>query len=173
MSNTVEKIKLLAAKAAKAKIDDALERAKATTDNDIATIEKILSMVKDRLIYKKVGDSWNAKYIVVTEDIVLNDYINQAAYDRDTSISKVSRSSYDVDHILIRVGGHCYYHAQDLFKRYEWEIAKAVEKLNQERDIISRKEEALKNLKDSEPVVKTILLNYQNHLSNIQAEESR
>jgi len=78
-------------------------------------LEKILAAVKDRLVYKEVNRSdytRRKKYIVVTEDIVLQDYSTKNdGYSVETSIKLVPASYYTYEHIEIRVNGHLYYHA--------------------------------------------------------------
>lgn len=171
MSDTIKKIRLVAKEAADKKFNEERKKLEDKSKEDLAILDKILKMVKDGFIYKTIGESWSKKYIVVTEDIVFEDYTNppKGYNSGKTGVFKQNASYYQIGDVLnIYVNGHVYYHAQDIFRRYEEELKKTMEKFEQEREIISRKQDGLKALKELEPAVKMIMLNHQKHSNNIE-----
>lgn len=172
MNKTVNKIKTLANKAAEDRLTNERQVVEDRVNADLQIIEKILEMVKDRLVYKEVKNL-GTKYVVVTEEMVLADYTTKPeGYSSGTTeIKEQEGSYYSVRHIQIRVNGHIYYHAQDIFTKYEWEIKQLVENSEKERDIIQAKRRALQNMKELEPFVKEIMLNHQKHgLTTLKAK---
>jgi len=166
MSDTIKKIKALAKEAADKRFADERKKLEDSSKQDLAQLNAIIKMVEDGFIYKQVGDSsYNRKYIVVTEDIVFEDYTNppKGYNSGKTGIFKQEQTYYQVHGTVIYVNGHTYYHAQDIFRRYEDEIKRVTESNDRERDLIRDKKNALDNLKELEPAVKAILLNYQKH----------
>lgn len=164
---TVEKIRKLSQEAAAKKVQEEHDRIQKTVDADLEVLEKILAMVKDRLVYKEMEAPYQRgrkMYVVVTEQIVLQDYANRPEYGSGTEIKRTDGGYYSYPHIVIRVNGHTYYHASDLIAKYKLEAAKAMEKADAERDAASRRKAAIDSLSDLEPVIKELMLNYQKHL---------
>lgn len=166
MSKTADKIRSLASKAAADKIAERQQAIEKAVNDDLEIIEKILSMVKDRLVYKedKSPHSNRKIYVVVTEDIVLYDYSNAPEYGSGTSIRRIGADYYNYEHTQILVNGHRYYHASDLIEKYKYEARKAMEKTEAEYNAVRARKEAIDNLSDLEPVIKELMLNYQKHL---------
>ena len=75
MKSTADKIRELSLKAATDKAAEESKKIQERIDKDMEVLEKILAMVKDRLVYKDIAKfSGGRQYIVVTEEIVLADY---------------------------------------------------------------------------------------------------
>lgn len=166
--DTTSKIRDMARKAADEKI--AADKAKLETavTVDLEIIEKILAMVKDRLIYKVFSPQYGKKtYVVVTEEMVLADYTtkNERSYSHGTAIERVEASWGASAYTRIKVNGHIYYHAGDLFTKYKEEADTAAKKAQKEWELASERKGAIEELLALEPVVKEIMLNYQKHLS--------
>lgn len=166
MSKTANKIRELSKKAASEKIAEQQQAIEKNVNQDIAIIEKILAMVKDRLVYKEVTKvhSRRKTYVVVTEDIVLHDYSNRPDYGSGTEIKQIEGGYYSYPHTQIIVNGHIYLHASDLITKYKYEANKAMEKAEAEYRAAADRKEAIENLADLEPVIKELMLNYQGHL---------
>lgn len=165
MSNAADKIRKLSLEAAEKKKSEREIEVQKLIDADIAVIERILKLVKDRLIYKEVGQYSRKKYVVVTEDIALNDYANPSTgYSKETSIKQNDGGYYSYPHVVIRLGGHVYQYAGDLIAKYKYEADQAMKKADQEYEAAKRRKEAIDNLEDLEPVIKELMLNYQEKL---------
>lgn len=164
--DTADKIRKLTEKAAADKLAEQQKKLESDVNEDIKVIEKILAMVKDRLVYKEVKKPYSNKtdYVVVTEDIVLEDYSNKPEYGYGTEIKEIEAGYHGYRHTVIKVNGHIYYHASDLIAKYKFEAQKAMEKAEAEYDAARRRKEAIDNLADLEPVIKELVLNYQKHL---------
>lgn len=160
--------------AATDKIKQEQERIQATVDKDIEVLDKILEMVSERLVYKEVKAKFSSRatYIVVTEDIVLEDYSNKPEYGSGTSIKQVAAGYYSYAHTSITVNGHKYYHASDLITKYKYEAQKAMEKAQAEYDAATARKEAIDRLAGLEPVIKELMLNWNKHLGYLKEETS-
>lgn len=166
MAKAVDKIRELSKQAAAKEIAERQAKVEESVNQDIAVIEKILAMVKDRLVYKetKAPHSNRRIYIVVTEDVVLQDYSNKPEYGSGTSIKQVEGSYYSHSHTVITVNGHKYYHAKDLIEKYKFDASMAFETLQVEYDAARDRKERLESMTDLEPVMKELMLNYHKHL---------
>lgn len=165
MSKTVDKIRKLAKEAADKKVAEENDRIQQGIRSDLVTLEKILSMVKDHLVYKEVKPSYGrTTYVVVTEEIVLEDYANKPKYGSGTRIERTDGSYYSYPHTVITVNGHKYYHAADLLTRYKFDARKAMEKAEQEYEAARHRKEAIDDLEGLEPLIKELMLNYDKHL---------
>lgn len=173
MSKTVDKIRKMSNEAAAKKIAEENERIQKSVDQDLAVLERILIMVKDNLIYKEIKNrhSNRSTYLVVTEEIVLEDYANKPEYGSGTSIKEVAAGYYTYRHTLITVNGHKYYHAIDLITRYKYEAAKAMKKAEAEYDAARARKEAIGDMEGLEPVIKSLMLNFNKHLLTKEVEE--
>lgn len=150
MSDTVKKIKAIAKKAADERFANERAKLEENSKQDLAQLDRIIKMVEDKLVYKTVGDSWNKKYVVVTEDIVFEDYTTSPkGYSQGkTGIFKNEATYYQIAGVVIYVNGHVYYHAQDIFRRYENEVEQAIAITDAERDLVQKKKDGLKALKN-------------------------
>lgn len=167
MNKAAEKIRKLSKQAAAEKIAERQAELETNVNKDIEVIEKILEMIKDRLVYKeaKSPHSNRVKYVVVTEDVVLHDYSNRPEYGAGTEIKQVGGSYYSHPHTQIRVNGHVYYHAKDLIEKYKFDARRAFEKLQVEYDAARDRKERIESMEDLEPVMKELMLSYQKHLA--------
>jgi hypothetical protein len=169
MSNAADKIRELSNEAAGKKLREEQQKVSERINQDLAVIEKILAMVKDRLIYKEDREHGRARYIVVTEEIVLDDYANPPKYGSGTRIKQVESTFYNYNHTAITVNGHSYLHAADLITKYKFDATKAMQKSEQEYDAARDRVEYIKSLEALEPTIKALMLNYQKHLGNAEA----
>ena len=160
MKNKSKKIIKLANKAFEEKIKAQQKNIKEKYELDRVVLEKIIKFVEDRLFYKKTGDSWNPKYTVVTEEILLNDYANPAEYNRSTEISGNGNL------LKIKVSGHYYYHIANLINTYEEDIKDALEKNQWEREKLYEKSGLIEEIKKKEPLIKKLFIDYQNILED-------
>jgi hypothetical protein len=172
MSKTTDKILKLSKKAAADKIAEQKEQLENRVSQDIKVIETILEMVADRLVYKEIGlpHSSRKSFVVVTEDIVLQDYNTKPEYGSGTSIKRQEATYYSYPHTIIRVNGHKYYHAADLITRYKYDAQKAMEKSEAEYEAAKKRKEAIEDLEFLEPLMKELMLNYQKTLGKYQVE---
>ena len=164
MNKAVEQIRKMAKEAADERIADEKKKLEVRVNNDLEVLEQIIAMVKDRLIYKDTKDGIKTRYKVVTEEVVLKDYATPAQYSSGTAIERVESSFYKVPHTRIKVNGHVYYHAKDIFENYKWQARKASENAEKIYEITRAREDAIKELEAIEPVVKELMLNYEKHL---------
>lgn len=173
MSSAADKIRELSKKAAAEKIEKQQKDVENSVNKDIEVIEKILEMVKDRLIYKEYtpANSRRKTYVIVTEDIVLEDYSNPPQYGSGTSIKHVGSDFYTYEHIAINVNGHKYYHAADLITKYRFDAKRAVEKAEAELKAANDRKYYLENMANLEPVLKDLMINHSKHLGLIKADD--
>lgn len=165
MKDKVEdKILKLANKAADAKLKVERDKARARADADIEVIKSIVSMVKDGLVYKRVG-RFDSKYVLVTEDMVLEDYTNPAdSYSKETKIETLTMQySCGPKYLRIKVSGHQYEHAKDIFNRFKFETEKAVELASQELDKARERQRLVKKLERQTPFIKEMMIRYQEY----------
>lgn len=168
MSNAADKLRKLSKEAAVKKISEQQAEIEKRVNQDIEIIDRVLAMVKDRLIYKEVekAHSRRKEYLVVTEEIVLEDYSNPAQYNSGTKISWVEGGYYSYPHTEIKVSGHTYHHAADLITKYKHVANKAMEKSEAEYNAAKERKEAIENMEDLEQTIKALMLNYNQHLGS-------
>lgn len=172
MSKVAEKIKALSNQVASEKLAEEQAKAEQRVAADIKIIEDILTLVKDRLIYKESEKAHSRRktFLVVTEDIVLHDYSNPPEHGSGTSITWQDGSYYSYPHTTIKVNGHRYYHAADLITRYKHDAAEAMKRSEQEYEAAKKRKQAIEDLEDLEGVMKELMLNYQKTLGKYKLE---
>ena len=166
MSDIAKKILKQAKDAAKQRIEKENQQTEIRISADVEVINKILEMVKDRLVYKEFTPEHSSRksYIVVTEEIVLQDYNNPPKYGSGTSIKQVEASYYTYRHTQIIVNGHHYYHASDLIAKYKHDANDVMKKAEKEYELARERKEAIDSMAYLEPVMKELVLNYNKHL---------
>lgn len=156
MKTIEQKLTALADKAYKDKVKIEKVAIEKRYLGDKQMLEQILEIVKSRLVYKEVGDSWSKKYLVVTEEMLFEDYTTEPknSWNRGTKIEKNGK------YFTITVNGHRYSHLGELFKTYRNDIEEAIKKNQQESDMLYEKRKTIENLEKEEPKIKQMLSDY-------------
>ena len=164
MSRIEEKLKELADNAYKEKVKSEKKAIEQRYLKDKTLLSDILEVVKKGLVYKEVGDTWNRKYVVVTEEILFDDYTTPAK----NSWSSGTEMKSDGRHLTIKVNGNLYKHLGGLLEDYKEKIEKSIELNQYERDRLYDKRNLIENLEKQERHIKNMLEEYQ---ASIQANE--
>lgn len=77
----VEKIKALAYENINKKLEKEREKTEKRIADDLADVEKALSYIANRLVYKTVSNSFCVSdYVLATEEMFFNDYNKEVEY---------------------------------------------------------------------------------------------
>lgn len=129
-------------------------------NNELEVVEEILKYIKNKLIFKKVGDNWNRKYVLVTEEIFFQDYITEP----DNSWYKGVKINYNRDNKygpFIKVNGEYYYDIRYIIRNYEEDFEYFKNRLKDLNDQIKNIEDGVKTLKEKEPAIKKLIEEFQ------------
>lgn len=165
MKNKIRtKLLRIANKAYKEKLEKGKSEMELIFSKDKTVLKQILEIVEKRIVYKNVGENYRPKYIVITEEILLQDYTTEREHQwsRETSIGE------DKGELIIKVNGISYYHLSGLLKKQKEDIEKCIENNSWERGKLYEKREALKHLEEAEPAIKKIILEYQEKVKTLE-----
>ena len=73
----ISKIKETAYKNVNKKLEEEKKEIERKINSELEIVEETLKYIKNKLIFKKVGDNWKYKYVLVTEEIFFEDYSNE------------------------------------------------------------------------------------------------
>lgn len=73
----ISKIKEIAYENVNKKIEEEKKETERKINSELEVVEEILKYIKNKLIFKKVGDDWKHDYVLVTEDIFFKDYSSE------------------------------------------------------------------------------------------------
>lgn len=164
----VSKIKELAYENVNKKIEEEKKETERKINEEIEIVEEILKYIKNKLLFKKVGDNWNGKYVLATEEMFFEDYNKKSEYNwRNGLLIKHNREKKWDE--FIKVNGESYYDVRYIIRNYEEDFNYLDERLirlkSEFREIEAKKDKLLKE----EPKIKRLLEQYQ----KIEIEEQK
>ena len=149
-----------------------LEKEKAKIEKKIKEeldeVEEILKYIKNKLIYKKVGDNWNFKYVLVTEKIFFRDYNTEPEYSWKKGI-EIRHNRENKYEPFIKVNEENYYDIRYLIRHYEEDFKRFNCRLNNLNQQLRDIEDGVRELKSEEPAIKKLIEEYQ----SVNIEEER
>ncbi|MGI6607537.1 MAG: hypothetical protein ACOX1F_00960 [Erysipelotrichaceae bacterium] len=111
----VEKIKALAYENINKKLEKEREKTEKRIADDLADVEKALSYIANRLVYKTVSNSFCVSdYVLATEEMFFNDYNKEVEYSPGLKFSNDYRDGW-----LFLINGEFYYDVRKIIKNYE------------------------------------------------------
>ena len=154
------KIKEIAYKNVNKKIEEGRKRVEHKINSELEVVEEILKYIKNKLIFKKVGDNWKWEYVLVTEDIFFEDYSSEPenSWHKGIEINHEREKKWEY---FIRVNGNDYYDIRYIIANYEEDFNFLDRRLNELRESFSRIERIERNLLEQEPKIKKLLEQYQ------------
>lgn len=123
-------------------------------------VEEILKYIKNKLIFKEIGDSWNCNYILVTEEIFFEDYNKVPEYSWKKGI-KINHKREHKYSPFIEVNGERYYDIRYIIADYEQTFNGYEQRLQNLNERFREIEDKVKELKGREPAIKKLIEEYQ------------
>ena len=165
-----DKIRALAQKTAQEKIDTQKKVLELAAQRDISDIEKALSMIKERSLFKKIEKQpYGYQYVMATEEIFLDDYVNKQNPYASAGIHFSDLSDKKRDYCAFTVNGHAYYDMAFMVNRYErdlQDISKRAQKLYEQ---LSDAEREWQHIREDRFMVKDLL--EQAHRNSVEYKE--
>lgn len=149
----ISKIKEKAYDNVNKKLEEERKRTEDRINNELADVEKCLSYISNKLVYKIIYESYlPVKYVLADEEIFFNDY-NKEYKGWDSGIDfPLNDSSY-----LFKVNGAEYYDVRNLLPKYRTDFKKYWDKLRDLNEQFEDLEEGYKKLLAQEENVKSML----------------
>lgn len=95
----ISKIKEIAYENVNKKIEEERKETERKINSELEIVETVLKYIKNKLLFKKVGDSWrqNYEYEIVTEEIFFEDYSKESKsyWDKGIEIKEKREKSVD------------------------------------------------------------------------------
>lgn len=157
----ISKIKEKAYENVNKKIEEEKKATERKINSEIDRVEEILKYINNKLLFKNVGDNWNGKYVLVTEDIFFQDYSNEPKeswYGRGIYINHERKNKYEC---FIKVNGEQYYDVRYIIRNYEETYENAKGRLQHLNEEFRKIEDYVKNLNAQELKIKSLLEKYQ------------
>lgn len=156
----VSKIKEMAYENVNKKLEEEKKETERKINSELEVVEEILKYIKNKLIFKKVGDNWKYDYVLVTEDIFFKDYSSEPKnyWNKGIEIKHKREKKWDY---FIKVNGEYYYDVRYIIAGYKEDFDILDNRLNQLREYFSKIEEIEENLLKQEPKIKRLLEQYQ------------
>lgn len=156
----ISKIKEIAYENVNKKIEEEKKETERKINSELEVVEEILKYIKNKLIFKKVGDDWKYDYVLVTEDIFFKDYSGEPKnyWNKGIEIKHKREKKWDY---FIKVNGEYYYDVRYIIAGYKEDFDILNNRLNRLREDFSKIEEIEKYLLKQEPKIKRLLEQYQ------------
>lgn len=158
--DVISKIKAKAYENVNKKLEEERQRVEDKINNELDVVEEILKYIKNKLIFKKVGDSWNHEYALVTEEVFFEDYNSDPKNYWGKSIEIYHKREHKWD-CFIRVNGNYYYDIRYIITNYKEDFNMLDKKLNSLREQFSEIKRLEERLLKEEPRIKKLLEQYQ------------
>lgn len=159
-SEIVSKIKELAYENVNKKIEEEKKETERKINQEIEVVEEILKYIKNKLLFKNIGDTYYPNYILVTEEIFFKDYNSVPKYDWHNKIEIIHDRKKKWEP-FIKVRGHDYYDIRYLIRHYEEDFEALSRRLNNLREDFRKIENVAEDLKKQEPKIKKLIEQYQ------------
>lgn len=159
-NDIISKIKEQAYENVNKKIEAEKKATEAKINEELDVVEEILKYIKNKLIFKEIGDSWNCNYVLVTEEIFFADYNKEPKYDwnKGIEINHNKERKYDP---FIEVNGERYYDIRYIIANYEQAFNGYKQRLQNLNESFREIEDKVKELKGREPAIKKLIEEYQ------------
>lgn len=156
----ISKIKEQAYENVNKKLEEERKEKERKINSELETVEEILKYIKNKLIFKKVGDDWRYNYVLVTEDIFFKDYSSEPKnyWGKGIEIRHKREKNWEY---FIKVNGEYYYDVRYIIANYKEDFDVLDKRLNRLRDDFSKIEEVKENLLEQEVKIKELLEQYQ------------
>lgn len=158
MENTFESITALAREAVQKKIAEKTESIERESNKDLELLKKAIELVKNGMVYKKFERYGSYEYILATEKMLCDDYINPPKYGWQKGIEFCEENSVRG---IFTINGERYYDMRYLLISYAEDTREALKKAENTvrtlREHLEKHEEALQRL----PKLKKMILEWQ------------
>ncbi|MGX8833981.1 hypothetical protein ACWG0P_07185 [Amedibacillus sp. YH-ame6] len=169
----ISKIKELAYENVNKKLEEERKATEKKINEDIDKVEKVLSYIKNKLIYKEVKgiNGWNTVgYVLVDEEIFFNDYNDEKdnTYRKGIVFNK-ERRRHDS---LLSVNGNHYYDIRNIIENYKSNFEDHERRLDRLNENFREIEEQGKLLLQQENNIKKLIEEYKKvDIQEIEVEE--
>ena len=82
----ISKIKEMAYENVNKKLEEEKKETERKINSELEIVEETLKYIKNKLIFKKVGDNWKHEYVLVTEEMLFKDYSIEPEYSWNKGI---------------------------------------------------------------------------------------
>lgn len=156
----ISKIKEMAYENVNKKLEEEKKETERKINSELEIVEEILKYIKNKLIFKKVGDDWKHEYVLVTEEMFFEDYRNEPknSWNKGIEIRYKREKKWDY---FIKVNGEYYYDVRYIIANYEEDFDFLDKRLNRLREDFSNIEEVKNGLLEQEVKIKELLEQYQ------------
>lgn len=113
------KIKTLAYENVNKKIEEERKETEEKIKKDIEKVEETLKYIKNKMLFKDIGESYRPKYILVTEEVFFEDYNTEPKTTWCLKGIEICRNRSNNYEPFIKVNGEKYYDTTYAIDRYE------------------------------------------------------
>lgn len=159
-SDIISKIKEQAYENVNKKLEEEKKATEAKINEELDVVEEILKYIKNKLIFKEIGDSWNCNYVLVTEETFFKDYNKEPEYSWKKGI-KINHKRERKYSPFIEVNGERYYDIRYIIANYQETFDGYKMRLQNLNDSFRKIKEQAKELKEKEPAIKKLIEEYQ------------
>lgn len=164
----IAKIKEKAYENVNKKIEEEKKETERKINSEIDRVEEVLKYINNKMLFKKVGDSYySSNYVLVTEDVFFQDYSTEPKdswYSKGISVNHERKNKYEC---FIKVNAECYYDTRYIIRNYEETYENLRERLRNLNEKFREIEDYVKDLNKQEIKIKKLLEQYQ----SIEIEE--
>lgn len=154
----ISKIKEKAYENVNKKLEEERKETERKINSELEVVEEILKYIKNKLIFKKVGDSWHPNYVLVTEEMFFEDYNNEPEYNKGIGVNHGRKNKWDY---FIKVNGEYYYDVRYIIANYEEDYENLRNRMSDLKITFSNLEREAEELLALEPKIKKLLEQYR------------
>lgn len=156
----ISKIKEQAYENVNRKIEEEKKATEAKINEELDIVEEILIYIKNKLIFKTIGDRWKCNYVLVTEEVFFEDYnkVPEYSWQKGIEINHDKERTYEP---FIKINGEKYYDIRYITANYEEAFNRYKNRLQNLNESFGEIEEAAKKLKAEEPAIKKLIEQYK------------
>ena len=171
--NVADKIRKMAQKTAREKIEAEKKAVEESAVKDIADIETAIGLIQDRALFKKVkvGQFHDTAYVLATEEMFLEDYTGPIGKYTRKGIVFYDREDQKRTHCVFTVNGHSYYDMAFLVNTYESDLEKIARRANRLYEELSDAEQEWSRLKEKRFFIKKLLEQVEKLKEEQEAQE--
>lgn len=155
----VAKIKESAYENVNKKLEEERKKIEDKINNELKDVEKCLQYIKNKMVYKIIGDGYSVKeYRLANENTFFEDYNKESRWDKGIKFANANSKPYEP---LFRVNGESYYDIRYIIRRYEENFNDYSDRLNRLREDFNKIKEAASELIKLEPRIKNLIKQYE------------
>jgi hypothetical protein len=139
------------------KIETQKKQIETKLNTEIDTLEKIITLISQKVLYKK----HNNKYILVTENVLLEDYSRETKYGWQKGVEYKEEDDYRTPKINIKVNGESYHHIGYLLYDYEKQLNDKIKTSHYQWQQLTEQKEVYDNLRKQEPMIIKLITDFQ------------